>query len=531
MMSVSPPDDYSEDALIEQPAIELFEELGWEAENCFHETFGSNSTLGRETTNEVVLVPKLRAALEKLNPGLPQEAISQAIEELTRDWSLLAPVNANRELYKFLKDGVPVQMQDSKGEEKTERIRVIDWNNSSNNDYFLASQLWISGEIYKRRADLVGFVNGISLGFIELKASHRRLEDAFKRSLRDYKTTIPQVFWYNAFIILSNGSKSKIGSMTASWDQFSEWKKINSEGEKGIVSLETMIRGTCDPARLLDLVENFTLFAELRGEAQKLVAKNHQYLGVNNAIEAVRKNRENQGRLGVFWHTQGSGKSFSMLFFSQKILRKVSGNWTFVVVTDRDDLDDQIYKNFASTDAVTETEDRVRAGSGEHLKQLLKEDHRYLFTLIQKFRTDKGEQYPKLSERSDIIVMTDEAHRTQYDIFALNMRNALPQAAFLGFTGTPLMAGEEKTREVFGDYVSIYAYKQSVEDGNTVPLFYENRIPELQLTNENLNEDLEELVEQAQLDEDQQKKLEREFAREYHLITRDDRLEKISSSY
>ncbi|MCB9925597.1 MAG: DEAD/DEAH box helicase family protein [Planctomycetaceae bacterium] len=260
-------------------------------------------------------------------------------------------------------------------------------------------------------------------------------------------------------------------------------------------------------------------------DSPKITGKNHQFLGVNNAVVALEEIKENQGKLGVFWHTQGSGKSFSMAFFSQKVLRKVPGNWTFLVVTDRNDLDTQIYKNFCNTGVATE---ECQAESGAHLRQLLSEDHRFIFTLIQKFGTKPGEKYPKLSDRSDIIVMTYEAHRSQYDTLALNMRTALPNAAFIGFTGTPLMAGEEKTKEVFGDYVSIYNFQQSIEDGATVPLFYENRIPELQLANENFNEDLEALVEAAELDDEQEKKLEREFAREYHLITRDDRLEKVA---
>jgi len=235
---------------------------------------------------------------------------------------------------------------------------------------------------------------------------------------------------------------------------------------------------------------------------------------------------EGSGRLGVFWHTQGSGKSISMIFFSQKVLRKVPGNWTFVIVTDRRDLDEQIYKFFASTGAVTDSE--AQAENSQDLRRLLREDHRYVFTLIQKFRTERGEKHPVLSERDDVIVITDEAHRSQYDTLALNMRRALPNASFLAFTGTPLIVGEEKTREVFGDYVSIYDFRQSVEDGATVPLYYENRIPELQLTNEHLNEDMERLLEDAELDEEQEKKLEREFAREYHLITRDDRLEAVA---
>ena len=518
--------DYSEDVLVEQPTIALFATLGYETANTFYEKLGKNGTLGRETYSEVVLVPRLRAALQRLNPGLSHEVIELAIEELTRDRSVLSSANANREIYRLLKQGINIRISAEEDAGLIETVRVIDWNDPANNDFFLASQFWISGEMYRRRADLVGFVNGLPLIFIELKAAHKRLENAYRDNLRDYKDTIPQILWYNAFIILSNGHESRIGSMTAGWEHFFEWKKISNEEERGVVSLETMIRGTCEKNRLLDIVENFTLFNIAGGASIKLIAKNHQFLGVNNALDAVRSLGENQGRLGVFWHTQGSGKSYSMVFFSQKVLRKIPGNWTFLIVTDRQELDDQIYKTFQDVGAVTEQQ--VQAESGEHLKELLQEDHRNIFTLIQKFHTEKGQRYPKLSDRSDIIVITDEAHRTQYDILALNMRNALPNAAFIGFTGTPLMVGEEKTREVFGDYVSIYNFRQSVEDGTTVPLYYEDRIPELQLINTDFNEDIEHVIEDIELNEGQQKRLEREFAREYQLITRDDRIENIA---
>src|SRR6266702_3265492 len=514
---------------LELNTIEVFRSLNWEVADCYGETFGECSTLGRETSEQVVLEFRLREAIAKLNPELSTGAAELAVSELTKDRSVLSLVRANQEVYQLLKDGVKVIFRSSDDEECTEVVKVIDWETPENNDFFLASQFWISGDYGRTRADLLGFVNGIPLVFIELKASHRALENAYKHNLSDYKTTIPQLFWYNAAVILSNGSKSKIGSMTAGWEHFAEWKKINDEGEEGVVSLETIIRGVCEKERLLDLVENFTIYSEAKGETAKLVAKNHQYLGVNRAIRAVQELKENQGKIGVFWHTQGSGKSYSMVFFSQKVLRKLFGNWTFLIITDRDDLDGQIYRNFASTGAVIEPEEAVRAQSAEHLKQLLNaEDHRYLFTLIQKFRTEKGEQYPKLSDRSDIIVITDEAHRSQYDTFALNMRNALPNAAFIGFTGTPLMAGEELTKQVFGDYISVYNFKQSIDDGNTVPLYYDNRIPELQLVNENLGQDIADIVDSADMDEDQQKKLEREFAREYHLITREDRLDKVA---
>ena len=519
---------YTEDSLVEQPAIALLAELGWTTANCYHESFGPTGTLGRESATEVVLPARLRPALARLNPDLSAEALTLASEELTRNRSAMSPANANRELYQLLKNGVKVKVRGTDDEDDSvQTVRIVDWDNIANNDFFLASQFWVAGELGRKRADLVGFVNGLPLVFVELKATHKRLENAYNDNLRDYRNTIPQLFWYNALLILSNGSQSRIGSITAGLEHFNEWKKISEEEEQGVISLETMLRGTCEPSRLLDLVENFTLFDEGRGELIKLVGKNHQFLGVNRAVAALEKIKQNQGRLGVFWHTQGSGKSVSMIFFAQKILRKRLGNWTFVIITDRQDLDGQIYKNFANAGVVSDKE--AQATSAEHLRQLLREDHRYIFTLIQKFRTDKGAKYPKLSDRSDIIVITDEAHRSQYDTFALNMRSALPNAAFIGFTGTPLMAGEEKTREVFGDYVSIYNFKQSIEDGATVPLYYENRIPELQLKNEDFNEQMEETLDDVALDEDQEKKLEREFAREYHLITRDDRLEKIAA--
>ena len=520
--------DYTEDALIEQPAIELLHELGWTPANLYNETFGANGSEGRKSKREVILTRRLLAKLKEFNPNLPEDAYTQAVEELTRDRSAMIPVNANQEFYRLIKDGVKVSVKEADGSTTFETLKVIDWATPSNNDFFLASQYWIQGELYLRRSDLLGFVNGLPLLFVELKASHRNIENAYKDNLRDYKTSVPQLFIPNALIILSNGSETRIGTLTAEWEHFFEWKKISDEEEQGVISLETVLRGVCEPSRFLDIVENFTVFEEVRGGLVKKVAKNHQYLGVNKAIKAVREIDSNEGRLGVFWHTQGSGKSLSMVFFTQKILRKIKGNWTFAIVTDRDELDEQIYKTFVTTGAISEVE--AQAASGEHLKQLLQEDHRYVFTLIQKFRTTDGKTYPKLSDRKDIIVITDEAHRSQYDTLALNMRNALPNAAFIGFTGTPLIKGEEeRTREVFGDYVSVYNFRQSIQDGATVPLYYENRIPELQLTNAQLNEDMEQLLEEAELNEEQEKKLERQFSQQYQLITREDRLETIAA--
>ncbi len=594
-----------------------------------------------------------------------------------------------------------------RGGQKTERLRVIDWEQPANNDFLLVSQFSVTGALYTCRPDLVGFVNGLPLVVIELKKPGVPARAAFDENLTHYKAEIPQLFWFNALLIASNGTDSRVGSLTADWERFFEWKRIEREDEPRRVSLEVMLRGTCDQTRLLDLVENFTLFSEHKAGLVKIIGQNHQFLGVNNAIASMLRVRPNVGGtsytsptfhpvptsaasdgilgtrvtrpsengIGVFWQTQGSGKSFSMVFFAQKVLRKVAGNWTFVVVTDRVELDDQIAKTFKATGAVSEAEgDQCHTESGAHLRELLHGNHRYVFTLIHKFRPETpssptllpgveggespqyrgGLQYaglverarelrkhqtpaeeiawellrdrrfeglkfrrehqinnyiadffcaehqvdieldgeihkspevvekdatrdamlralgfkvlrfqnqlvldqpeeflhqiaaalelpstfgrgvggeghmPVLCDRPDVIVLSDEAHRSHYDTLALNMRAALPKGLFLAFTGTPLIAGEERTKDVFGDYVSIYDFQQSVEDGATVPLFYENRTPELQLVNPELNEDIYNLIEAAELDPEQEAKLERELSKQYHILTRDDRLETVA---
>jgi type I restriction enzyme, R subunit len=520
----------TEDALVEQPAMQLLRDLGWEVASGFDEVLGSDGTLGRDSQAEVVLGHRLRSAVRGFNPGVPDEALDSAVQILTESRSAMDRVRANREVYRLVRDGVKVGTEIEGRREKV-TVRFIDWDNIEANDWLAVSQLWVTGEMYRKRPDIVLFVNGIPLVFLELKVSHRNMRHAYDDNLRDYRDTIGHIFWFNAFVILSNGADTKVGSTYAPWDHFAEWKKINSEGEVGVVSLETALRGTCDRERLLDLVENFITFMERPGGLVKAVAKNHQYLGVNNAIEALHAARaENSSQLGVFWHTQGSGKSLSNLWFTQKVLRKLPGNWTFVEVTDRKELDDQLYEDFADAGILTAGEN-VHAETSEHLRELLGQDHRYVFTLIHKFRPpEAGQPMPVLSARDDIIVITDEAHRSQYDQLAWNMRQALPNASFLGFTGTPLIAGEEElTRQVFGDYVSVYNFQDSIIDGATVPLFYENRIPELQLVNEEFDAELEALLDDAALDPDQEKAVARQFSRQYHLITRTERLDEIAA--
>ena len=518
---------YSEDGLVEQPAIQLFAELGWETLSASDEVMGASGTLGRETKSEVVLAVRLRNVLVRLNPSLPPEAISAAVDELSRDRSAMLPTAANRELWALMRDGVKVSVPDLvRGGQKDERVRVVDWDNPAANDFLLVSQMTIVGQLYTCRPDLIGFVNGLPWVVIELKKPGVPARQAFDGNLTSYKHAqngVPALFWSNALLIASNGTDSRVGSLTADWERFFEWKRIESEDEPRRVSLEVMLRGLCDPTRLLDIVENYTLFSEHKSGLTKIIGQNHQFIGVNNATRAMLKAREEgHGRGGVYWQTQGSGKSFSMVFFAQKVLRKIPGNWTFVIVTDRVELDDQIAKTFAACGAVSDAQ-ISHAQSGAQLRELLSGNNRYVFTLIHKFQVAEV-----LCDRRDVIVLTDEAHRSQYDTLAMNMRAALPNAMFVAFTGTPLIAGEERTREVFGDYVSIYDFQQSVEDGATVPLFYENRTPELHLDNPDLNDDIYELIENADLSEEAEKKLERELGRQYHLITRDDRLDTVA---
>jgi type I restriction enzyme R subunit len=517
---------YSEDHLVEQPAIQLFAALKWQTISALDETLGPGGALGRETKSEVVLVARLAEALRKLNPTLPPAARTAAIDELTRDRAAMSLVAANRELYHLCKEGISVAIPDAEhGGQQTVRVRVIDWAQPEQNDFLLVSQLTVVGALYTCRPDLVGFVNGLPWLVVEFKKPGVPARTAFDENLTHYKQQIPQLFWSNALLIASNGVESRVGALTADWERFFEWKRIEREDEPRRVSLEVMVRGVCDRTRLLDIVENFTLFSEHKAGLVKIIGQNHQFLGVNNAIAALQAARgQGHGRGGVFWQTQGSGKSFAMIFFAQKVLRTLPGNWTFVVVTDRVELDDQIAKSFKSVGAVTAAEgDRCHAASGAHLRELLAGNHRTIFTLIHKFQTPEV-----VSDRADIVVLVDEAHRSQYDTLALNMRGALPRAIFLAFTGTPLIAGEERTRELFGDYVSIYDFQQSVADGATAPLFYENRTPELQLVNPHLNDDLYRLIEEAGLDEAQEAKLEQTLGRQYHLITRDDRLEAVA---
>jgi type I restriction enzyme R subunit len=525
------PAGFSEMGLVEKPTLAILAALGYEVVDAFGETYGPDSAIsgspGRDDRSQVILGYRLRPKLAELNPRLLPQALDQAVGQLVLDRSALDPVRASKAVWQLLREGVKVTFAGGDGVRVTETVRVIDWTVPEANEFLAVSQLWITGPLHTRRTDIVCFVNGIPFVLFELKASHKSAREGYEKNLTDYRDTIPQLFTPLGFVILSTGSESKVGAPFAPWERFGEWKKVADEQEPGVVSLETTIHGLCEPRRLLDTVENFVTYLERPGGQIKVLAQNHQVLGVNAAIRALRDERTRDGRLGVFWHTQGSGKSLSMLFFTQKVLRREAGNWTFVMVTDRSELDDQLYGDFKDADVV---DGHVQADSSAHLRRLLTEDHRYVFTLIHKFRPETGSKMPVCSMRDDVIVITDEAHRSQYSTLAMNMRDALPNASFLGFTGTPLIAGEvQRTREVFGDYVSTYNFRESIEDGATVPLYYENRIPELQIINERFDEDLTAILEEAELDERQERALSRRFGAEYQLITRPERLRRIAA--
>lgn len=591
----------SEDRLVQETfASHLQDKLGWDSVYAWNdETFGPGGTLGRDNERDMVLVRDLAAAIRRLNPDLPTAAVDDAVQKLTYHDYARSMVQHNREFYDWIRNGVPVSYRDAAGQQQDTRARVIDFRAPDNNRFLVVRELKIQGlkmPNYNRRADLVAFVNGLPLVFFELKAVYRNIRAAYDGNLSDYRDTIPHAFHHNAFLVVSNGDKARYGSITASWDHFTEWKR-NSEEETGRLDARTLLDGMMDKARLLDFVENFVLFDDSKsGGTRKVVARNHQVLGVNRAVASVVRQEElkrqypervrartayrtqppppvmhlfignedharaaepsvagtaavapqdepntdlalplverthpDLGRLGVFWHTQGSGKSYSMAFFTEKVRRTVPGNFTFVVMTDREDLDDQIYDTFAGC-GIVDPRNTPRAATGGDLRRILGEDHRYVFSLIHKFNQPVHRDRP-YSRRDDIIVLSDEAHRTQAGKLARNMRLALPHAAFIGFTGTPLFKYDGLTRRIFGDYVSRYDFERSRQDGSTVKLVYENRGEKLGITRLDLNDRIAEKIEEADLDQDQLALLEKLLGKDYEVITADDRLKKIADDF
>ena len=552
---------------------------------------GRTAPLAVPTTKEAVLTPRpARRALERLNPDLPASAIEDAVREMTVYDVSRSTVQHNRDFYRLLRGGVPVQYRDAQGHQRFARARVIDFGNAEGSNRFLAvREMKLTGirtPNYNRRADLVCFVNGLPLVFIELKAVYKNIREGFDNNLSDYmdENVIAHAFHHNAFLVVSNGDRARYGSITSEWGHFGEWKRLD-EADKGSLEAEVLLNGMLAHDRLLDIVENFIVFDESKpGATRKVIARNHQVLGVNRAVTSAERQEElklefppeqrlthrlvelpldsrapvehlpelgmvaevatpyvpegpvdiverahpDLGRLGVFWHTQGSGKSYSMAFFAERVRRKLEGNFTFLLMTDRNDLDSQIYKTFVGCGVAGDT--TPRAVSGDDLEKLLKENHRYVFSLIHQFNKDVDPEQP-YSARDDIIVISDEAHRTQAGRLARNMRLALPNASFIGFTGTPLFKYDELTRRIFGDYVSRYDFKRSEEDGATVKLVYESRGEKLGVERLDLNPRIAAKIEEAELDPDQEALLDKLLGQDYEVITADERLSKIASDF
>ena len=523
--------DYSEKNLVQNSAMHLLErELGWETAFAYDsEKLGKDGTFGRTSYREVLLTRNFRQALQRLNPWLTSAQLDEAQKKMEGHLSTASLMQTNEEKYALIRDGIPVTVKRPGGKVEEKRAAVLDFQNPDNNHFLAIEELKIHGDLYRRRADIVGFVNGIPLLFVELKKNTVDVQDAYTNNYTDYLDTIPQLFYYNAFVMLSNGVEAKVGTVGSKYEFFHEWKRLN-EQEQGSVALETMLRGICNRENFLDLLENFILFDHSGGRTVKILARNHQYLGVNEAVKAYEARKLNNGKLGVFWHTQGSGKSYSMVFLAQKIRRKFAGSPTIVILTDRDELNKQISDTFENCGLLGKTKaSQFIAASGEDLIQKLKGNPSFIFTLIQKFNKSSPEPiYPD----HDILIMSDEAHRSQYGIFADNMVALLPTASRIGFTGTPLLSNDNITERTFGGYISVYDFKRAVEDGATVPLYYENRGDQIaDLQNPEITDRILDAIEQAELDVDQQEKLEREFAKEIHLLTAQQRLESIARDF
>ncbi len=523
--------DYSENVLVQDSAAALLhDELGWEVVYAYNqEVLGEKGTLGRKNYHEIILWRFFRQVLKRLNPWITDSQMEEACKTLSFHLSSASLLQINEEKYGLIRDGIPVTVRKPDGKTDTRRAMVIDFAHPANNHFLAVKELKIHGDLYRRRTDIVGFVNGLPLLFIELKRSDVDVKNAYTDNYTDYLDTIPHLFYYNAFLMLSNGLEAKVGTLGSKYEFFHEWKRL-AEADEGSVALETMLRGICKKENFLDLFENYILYDHSDGKTVKILARNHQYLGVNAAVQAYANRKLRDGKLGVFWHTQGSGKSYSMLFLAQKIRRKFEGSPTIVILTDREELNKQICGTFEACGLLGKTEGKqFMATSGSDLVQKLKGNPSFIFTLIQKFNQPDAEPiYPD----HDIVIMSDEAHRSQYGVFADNLEKLLPTASRIGFTGTPLLSANEITARTFGGYISVYDFKRAVEDKATVPLYYENRGEKIkEIKNPEITDKILDAIEAADLDPDQAEKVMHEFEKEVHLLTAEPRLRAIAHDF
>jgi len=480
--------DFTE-SIVEEAALSWFEELGYSV------LYGTNIAPGepdaeRSNYGDVVLASRLRAALARVNPRIPPSALEEASRKVARANSPSLLEN-NRQFHRWITDGIDVQYPASDGRIMHDIAWLIDFAHPENNDWLIVNQFTVIENKNNRRPDIVIFLNGLPIGVIELKNpgdENATIKGAFNQ-FQTYKEAIPGLFPYNEILVVSDGVEARAGTLTSDWERFMPWRTIEGDdlAPRGTVELDVLIKGIFQKQRLLDLLLNFIVFEVDGSKITKKMAAYHQFHAVNKAIASTLKASSPEGdkRVGVVWHTQGSGKSLSMVFYAGKIIRHPSmQNPTLVVLTDRNDLDDQLFDTFALCQD-TLRQAPVQAEDREHIQKLLQvASGGVVFTTIQKFFPEKGQQYPSLSERRNIVVIADEAHRSQYDFidgFARHMHDALPNASFIGFTGTPIEQSDRSTPAVFGNYIDVYDIQQSVEDGATVRIYYEGRLAKLEL--------------------------------------------------
>lgn len=508
-------------------------EYGWKRIECCPKMEAQDevASTGRANSSECILPEVFLNALRRLNPQVKDEVLKGILQDFRKDYSGTDMTDTNYKFYNRIRNGIKVEVQ-KEGKEDFDIVKIIDFEQPERNDFHCVNQMWIKGHFRYRRPDVLLFVNGLPVVFIELKNSTVKIEESYNKNLVSYRSDIPNVFTMNQICVLSNGLQTKIGAWNSKYEFFFEWLRVNDEKEKlnrkqiaeyGL-SIQNLIDGLFRKERLLDYIENFVFFDNKR---IKIIAKNHQYLGVNNLMESAKRREELKGKLGVFWHTQGSGKSYSMVMFVRKVKRKLHGNFTFLIITDREDLDEQIHKTFVRSEVIGDKEE-CQPGSAEQMRDFLSGNKPIVFTLIQKFQYDKTKQYPVLSTRNDIFVLVDEAHRTQYKQLAENMHTGLPNANYIAFTGTPLLGSKRLTNQWFGDYVSEYNFAQAIEDGSTVPLFYSRRVPEVGLTNDWLDTDIDQICEDENLNDREKELLENSSSRILEVIKREERLDRIA---
>jgi len=491
----------------------------------------------RSSWDQVILIGRLIDAVARINPKLPGSVVEQVVARVLRAESQSAMAE-NERVHRLLTEGVPVEHRGADGSVRTALAWLVDWDHPEANDWLAVNQLTVVG-VKQRRPDVVVFVNGLPLALIELKnpgAEQATIKGAWNQ-VQTYRDDIPGVFTPNAMCVVSDGMSALMGSFSAGWEHYAPWKTIDRrEVVTNKPPLEVLIRGVFEPARFLDLVRSFIVFSDEPAGLVKRVAKYHQYWAVNAAVESTIEASAPDGdrRGGVVWHTQGSGKSIEMLLYAAKVMRSAEmGNPTLVLITDRNDLDDQLYGEvFAPARVLPETP--RQAGSRAEMRRLLdRVSGGIIFTTIQKFAPDeKGDPHPLLTDRRNVVVIADEAHRSQYDFldgYARHLRDALPNATYLGFTGTPIESTDRSTRQVFGDYIDIYDLTRAVEDGATVRIFYESRLAKVSLPEEArraIDEEVEDVTEGTEADEAEWVKT--RWARLEAIVGADDRLDVVA---